>query len=312
MKNIVFLDSNSLGKADLTEIAALGRYTGYGFTAPDKVVERCKDADIVLTNKVVMSRDIMFRLPRLRMIAVVATGMNNVDLNAAADLGITVRNVAGYSTTSVAECTLAFVLALTRNLIHYDSYIKSGAYSVQEEVFHLDAGISNIRGKKWGIIGLGAIGHEVARLACAFGAEVAYFSTSGIERSEPYRRLGLEELLSESDIVSIHSPLNDQTRGIIGREQLGRMKQNAILVNVARGGIVDERALAEAIDGGIISGAALDVFSSEPLRESPLYSIRERSRIIMSPHTAWAADDAVRTLIHLTAQNIRQFIADSK
>jgi glycerate dehydrogenase len=234
--------------------------------------------------------------------------MNNVDLEAAAELGIEVRNAIGYSTYSVAETTLCSALALLREVVYYDEYFHSGRYAKSDRPFNFDRPTSQIRGKKWGIIGLGNIGREVARLASAFGCEVSYTSTSGVARKEEYPALPLEDLLAESDIVSIHAPLNAKTLNLLGEKELSLMKPSAILINVARGGIVNEEALAAALDGGVIRGAALDVFSTEPLTDSPLYRIKERNKLLASPHNAWSSDDAIDRLIGCIAKNIEEFL----
>ena len=306
--NIVFLDEYTLGGADLTRLHELGRYTGYSTTAPDEVADRCRDAEIVITNKVVMRRETLAALPGLRLICIAATGMNNIDLDAAAELGIAVRNAAGYSTHSVAETTLGAAIALRRHIVYYDRYVKSGAYSAAGQQFHFAKPTHQLYGSKWGIVGLGAIGHEVARLAAAFGCEVRYTSTSGAVREEPYPAVSLPELLGWADTVSVHAPLNDHTRGLIGAPELAVMKQSAILVNVARGGIVDEAALAEALDRGSVAGAALDVFSREPLAaDNPLLSIREPDRLLLSPHNAWSPREAIDVLVGCIAENIEEF-----
>ncbi len=305
MTNIVFLDRYSLCDRDLSLIESLGRYTAYDDTPRDKVAERLADADVAIANKVLIDGQTMRRLPRLKLICVAATGMNNIDLETAAELGIEVRNAGGYSTYSVAETTLCSALALMREVVYFDEYFKSGRYAAAERMFCYDRPTRQLRGRNWGIVGLGNIGREVARLATAFGCRVSYFSTSGAKREEEYPQLPLGELLADSDIVSIHSPLNDRTRGLIGREELSAMKPAAILINVARGGIVDEQALAEALDNDTIAGAALDVFSSEPLRESPLYHLRDPYKLLASPHNAWSSAEAIDRLVECIAENIR-------
>ncbi len=269
------------------------------------MAERLADADVAIANKVLIDGQTMRRLPRLKLICVAATGMNNIDLETAAELGIEVRNAVGYSTYSVAETTLCSALALMREVVYFDEYFKSGRYAAAERMFCYDRPTRQLRGRNWGIVGLGNIGREVARLATAFGCRVSYFSTSGAKREEEYPQLPLGELLADSDIVSIHSPLNDRTRGLIGREELSAMKPAAILINVARGGIVDEQALAEALDNDTIAGAALDVFSSEPLRESPLYHLRDPYKLLASPHNAWSSAEAIDRLVECIAENIR-------
>ena len=308
MKKIVFLDEYSIAGRDLSKITSQGEYIAYENTKKEDVVERLKGADIAITNKVMIDGDIMRQLPDLKLICVAATGMNNVDLETAKELGIVVKNAVGYSTISVAETTLASALALARNIVYFDEYFHDGRYSKADRAFCYDRLTFQISGKKWGIIGLGNIGREVARLATAFGCEVRYFSTSGAKREEAYPAMELDELLKWSDIVSVHSPLNERTRGLVGRRELQLMKPTSLIINVARGGIIDEAALAEALDNGWVSAAALDVFSVEPLRESPLYNIKDRYRLLASPHNAWSAAEAIDRLIDCVAENIRSWI----
>lgn len=306
---IVFLDEYSVCGRDLSSIKRWGDYTGYETTSPDEVLEKSKDAEIIISNKVVLNAETIASLPHLRLICVAATGMNNIDLNAAAEHGVEVRNAVGYSTYAVAETTLSSALALLREVTYYDNYFKSGAYSSSERIFNFDRPTAQLRGKRWGIIGMGNIGREVARLAEAFGCEVSYYSTSGVERKEAYPQLSLSELLSTSDILSIHCPLNEHTRSLIGAEQLAQMKPSAILINVARGGIVDEAALADALNEKRLRGAALDVFTSEPLRESPLYTLKDSYRLLASPHNAWSPVEAIDRLIGCIEQNIADYVA---
>ena len=309
MKKIVFLDEYSIAGRGLEKITSQGEYIAYENTAKEQVVERLKGATIAITNKVVIDGDAMRQLPDLKLICVAATGMNNVDLETAKELGIEVKNAVGYSTTSVAETTLASALALARNIVYFDEYFHDGRYAKADRAFCYDRFTFELRGKKWGIIGMGNIGREVARLASAFGCEVRYFSTSGVKREEQYPAMELNELLEWSDIVSVHSPLNERTRGLVGRNELQKMKPTSIIINVARGGIIDEAALAEALDSGWVAAAALDVFSVEPLRESPLYDIKDKYRLLASPHNAWSAAEAIDRLIDCVAENIRVWLA---
>lgn len=306
---IVFLDEYSVCGRDLSSIKRFGDYIGYETTSPDQVLERCADAEVVISNKVVLNAAIIASLPKLRLICVAATGMNNIDLNAAAEHGVEVRNAVGYSTYSVAETTICSALSLLREVTYYDNYFKSGEYAKSERIFNFDRPTAQLRGKRWGIIGMGNIGREVARLAEAFGCEVAYYSTSGVERDEVYNKLSLNDLLNSSDVISIHCPLNDRTHYLIDAEELAMMKKSAILINVARGGIVNEVALAEALNNGNLRGAALDVFTSEPLRESPLYNLKDPYRLLASPHNAWSSVEAIDRLIACIAGNIQEYIA---
>lgn len=306
MAKIVFLDEYSLGDMDLTPIKELGEYVGYDRTTKEQVLERCKGAEVVIANKTLLKGDTLRALPDLRFIAIAATGMNNVDLDVAAELGIGVKNVAGYSTSSVAEATMNFALALFKNTAYFDNYFKCGAYAASEDIFHFGRPVRQLRGSKWGIIGLGAIGREVARLASAFGCEVAYTSTSGVVREEEYPHKSLEELLGWADVVSIHCPLTPTTKGLIGEKELQKMKPTSIIINVARGGIIDEEALAKALNEKVIAGAGLDVFSREPLHASPLYDLEDKYTLVGAPHTAWAADEARKVLVQRMAENIKE------
>lgn len=309
-KNIVFLDQYSLGGADLSRLERLGNYVGYDRTTPGEVAERCIDADIVISNKVLLSAEVIAALPRLRLICVAATGMNNVDLDAAAARGIEVRNAVGYSTHAVTDATIGAAIALLRQSCYYDRYVKSGAYAASDTPFHFGRPIRQLYGKRWGIVGLGAIGRNVARVAEALGCEVRYASTSGAVREEPYPCETLDELLGWADILSIHAPLNDRTRGLIGARELARMKPEAVLLNMARGGIVDEQALAEALDAGRLAGAGIDVFRHEPMEpENPLLRVADPDKLLLSPHTAWAPVEAIETLVGCIERNICDFLS---
>ena len=309
MSKIVFLDEYSIAGRSLEKITSQGEYVAYENTKKEDVVERLKGAEIAITNKVVIDGEAMRQLPDLKLICIAATGMNNVDLEAAKEFGIEVKNAVGYSTISVAETTITSALALARNVVYFNEYFHDGRYAKADRAFCYDRFTFQISGKKWGIVGMGNIGREVARLASAFGCEVRYYSTSGVKREEQYPAMDLEELLKWSDIVSVHSPLNERTRGLIGRNELQLMKPSALIINVARGGIIEEAALAEALDNGWIAAAALDVFSVEPLRESPLYNIKDKYRLLASPHNAWSAAEAIDRLIECVAENIRVWLA---
>ena len=235
--NIVFLDEYSLGDADLGSIRALGNYTGYRTTVREEVADRCREADVVITNKVVFRRETLRQLPRLRLICVAATGMNHIDLEAAAELGIAVKNAVGYSTHAVTETTIGAAIGLLRQTVYYDRYVKT-AYAGSPLQYHFGRTTHQLYGSKWGIVGLGNIGRSVARVAEALGCRIAYTSTSGVVREEPYPEKPLDELLRWADVVSVHAPLNDRTRNLIGARELALMKPSAILINVARGGIV--------------------------------------------------------------------------
>ncbi|MBE0491529.1 MAG: D-2-hydroxyacid dehydrogenase [Sulfurospirillum sp.] len=306
---IVFLDALTLGNdADLRVLGEFGEFISYDTTTLDERLMHIGDAQIVLSNKVVIDKVIMDACKNLKLICITATGMNNVDLEYAKQKGIVVKNVAGYSTASVAQATFAHALALISSGAYYDAYVKNGNWSKSPIFTHLDKPIFEINRKTWGIIGLGAIGKEVAKIATAFGANIVFYSTSGVNNDSLYKRVPLEELM-QSDIISIHAPLNDKTNGLIKKEQLSLMKQGGILLNMGRGGIVDEQDLALAIDTQDIF-AGLDVMAIEPpASNNPLLHVRRKERLILSPHVAWASVEARKTLITMVSENIKKFLA---
>jgi len=308
MSKIVFLDSYTLGGADTGAISRLGEYTEYRSTSPDEVLGRCRGAEIVIVNKIVIGAEQMAALPDLKLICVAATGMNNIDLDYAAAHGISVRNAVGYSTHTVAEAAIGDAIALLRQVPYYDRYVKSGAYSASGAWVNFDRPTHMLCGRNWGIIGMGNIGREVARIAEAMGCAVAYASTSGAVREEKYERKELTELLSWADVVSIHCPLSDRTRNLLGKAELALMKPSAIIINVARGGILDEQATADALDGGALAGAAFDVYTSEPMKsDSPLLHVRDADKLILSPHNAWSAVESIEGLVECIARNIADY-----
>jgi glycerate dehydrogenase len=234
--------------------------------------------------------------------------MDIIDLEAAKKRDIEVKNVAGYSTHSVAQHTFALVLELLTHVSYYDKFVKDGGWIKSAIFTHIDNPIREIYGKKWGIIGFGAIGKEVAKIAQAFGADVWYYSTSGKNQDNKFPNTSLEELLSKSDIVSIHAPKNDKTRGLIGKKELDLMKKDALLINVGRGGIIDEVALKDALENEQIY-AGLDVLEIEPMSpNAPLKDLKFKDRLVITPHVAWASIEARKTLIEKTYKNIEDFL----
>ena len=307
---LAILDAKTLGSdIDLSGFSQFGEVEIYETTKPEETLERVKDKDIVVTNKVVIDKNIMDNSPNLKLICVAATGVNNIDVEYAKKKGIQVRNVAGYSTESVVQHTFAMLFYLLESLRYYDDYVKSGEYAKSDIFTHLGKPFWEIRGKTWGIIGLGTIGRRVADVASAFGANVIYYSTSGVERKEKYPRVSLDELLKTSDIVSIHAPLNEKTKGLIGYEQIKLMKPTAYLLNLGRGGIVVEEDLAKALDENLIAGAALDVLEKEPITEdNPLLKIKNKEKLFITPHIAWTSVEARKTLVNEIIENIKAFL----
>ena len=308
MKKIVVLDAITLGNVDFDKLKEFGEVILYDKTKAEDVEERIKDASIILTNKVVLNKDNLKDAEKLEIICETATGFNNIDVEYAKSKNIAVTNVAGYSTPTVAQHTFATLLHLYDKIGYYDEFVKSGEYSKSGIFTNLDRPFNDIEGKTWGIVGLGNIGKRVAKIAEAFGAKVVYYSTSGKNNNLEYKRVELDELLSESDIISIHSPLNKNTEGLFNYDNLKKMKKTSVLINMGRGPIVVEEDLAKAIDENIISGAALDVFSVEPMPEnSPLLKIKNKEKIVMTPHIAWASIEARERLFNDLIENIKAF-----
>lgn len=307
---IVILDAKTMGSdIDFKPITDIAYTKIYSSTSPGQVAERIIDADVVIVNKICLSRDNLMGCTHLKLICVFAVGFNNIDIDFCRKRNIRVRNIPGYCTESVCQHTFALLFALMENLRYYDDFVKSGAYSESKTANHIGKPFFEISGMNWGIIGMGAIGRRVAQVAAAFGANVRYSSISGAVRRENFKNVPLETLLKESDIISVHAPLNDKTRGLMGEKEFAMMKPGAVFINVGRGAVADEKALADALDNGLISGAAIDVFSSEPPeKSSPLLSIHNRERIVFSPHIAWASVQARRRCVEMTAENIVCFI----
>lgn len=306
---ISFLDAASLGPGlDLQRFSAWGELEIWDSTVKEETLGRLAGTVVAVANRVAFDETLFSACPALRLVLLAATGFNQIDLGAARRYGVAVCNVVGYSTASVAQHTLALVLALmeqTAWLDHYAKNLWAGSHSFDQfgRPFH------EIAGKTWGIIGLGNIGARVAGLAKAFGASVCYFSSSNADRSSEFPRLGLEELLRRCDILSIHSPLNEKTRGLLGARELQWMKPSAYLVNTGRGGIVDETSLAHALEEGVIAGAALDVTLPEPpLPENPLLALAHPERLILSPHVAWASVESRSRCLDEVELNLRAWL----
>jgi glycerate dehydrogenase len=313
MTNIVFLDAETLGPGiDFSILKSLGNYTEYSSTSPEDLLSRLDGVEIAIANKTRFTAETMKACPGLKLICVAATGMNNIDLDYAAQAGIAVKNVAGYSTDSVVQLTYAMLFALSMRISSFDTFVKSGDYSKSSLFTNYDYVFSELAGKQIGIIGLGAIGRKSAEAGIAFGAKIAYYSTSGKNTGASYPRLELDELLASSDVVLIHAPLNENTRNLINADKLKLMKPTAFLVNTGRGYIVNEEDLAEAIDSGIIAGAALDVFAREPmLATNPLLTVKHPERLLLTPHIAWTSLEARTRLLQGVADNIKSFLADT-
>ena len=304
---IAFLDAATMGDVSFEPFEKLGDFTRYENSTPEEARERVRDLDVLLINKVIVDKKLIDSAPNLKLICIAATGVNNIDVEYAASKGIPVRNAVGYSTDSVVQTTFMHILSLVGGAPYFDESVKSGSYSRSGMFTDTKWNWWELAGKTIGIIGMGNIGQKVARIAEAFGMKVCYYSTSGTGHCKDYPCLPLEELLKTSDIVSVHAPLNERTLNLIGREQLSMMKPQAYLVNVGRGAIIVEEDLAQAVDDGVIAGAGVDVFVTEPLPEShPYLRMIHPERMRLSPHIAWASIEARDRLIGIMAENIQK------
>jgi lactate dehydrogenase-like 2-hydroxyacid dehydrogenase len=310
MIQIVFLDKSTIGNVpNLKRFEEFGSVTLYETTSSGEVIGRVRQAEIIITNKVIIDKNVLDHAPALKLICISATGMNNVDLEYAAGKGIPVKNVAGYSTNSVAQSTFSMILYLLGHLRYYDDYVRSGSYAESPIFTHMGPSFSELNGKIFGIIGLGTIGKKVAGIATAFGSEVIYYSTSGRNDNRDYKRVELDELLKTSDFVSIHAPLNERTKNLLNKNNLGQMKPSSILINAGRGGIVNESDLVDALNDDLISAAGLDVLEKEPIAAmSPFLKIKNRERLLIMPHVAWASIEARTLLVDMIYENIRNFM----
>lgn len=306
---LCFLDGDSLGSGlDLTLFDKHGSFTNYPMTNPEEVAERIKDCEIVLTNKVVLTNEIL-ATSQVKLIAISATGANVVDLAYCSTHNIAVCNVAGYSTRSVAQHTITLVLNLLQNLTYYDRYTKSKEYLDNPWATHLKYPYYEVADKNWGIIGLGNIGREVAKIAQAFGANVTYYSTSGENNNPDFERQSLEDLLKSSDIISLHAPLSENTHHLLSYEQLCLLKPGALVCNVSRGALVDEEAMARALNENRLRGFATDVYSVEPpAPDFPLFSVNQPEKLLMTPHMAFCSTEARTTLLSEMDENIQCFL----
>jgi glycerate dehydrogenase len=307
---IVFLDRKTIGEdLNLDKFNDFGEVVMYNFSNPEDIHERVKDADIIILNKAPINRETIGEAKNLKLVCVTATGTNNLDKEFLDERGIEWRNVAGYSTNTVAQHTFALLFYIYEKLAYYDEYVKSEKYVNDEMFTHFAKNFHELAGKKWGIIGLGNIGKKVADIATVFGCDVSYFSTSGNHTDDTYPRVELDTLLKESDIVSIHAPLTDDTFHLIGADALHKMKNTAVLLNLGRGPIIEEQALADALENGEIAGAGIDVLDVEPMREdNPLKGIKDSQKLIITPHIAWASIEARVRLMDIIYHQIEDFL----
>ena len=308
--NIAILDGKILNPGDLSwkDFESTGNVEVYDTTSPDEIIPRSENAEFILTNKVPFTRETMEKLPKLKYIGVTATGYNIIDIQAARDLGITVTNVPEYSTEGVAESVFAHILCFTHRVSEHSESVRNGDWSASPLFSYSLFPLAELYGKTIGIVGMGHIGMRTAEIASAFGMGVIYTSRSSKSEAEEkgFRPVAFDTLLSESDYISLHVPLTPETENMINMESLRKMKQNAILINTARGGLIDEEALAAALKSRMIAGAGLDVLREEPPRHgSPLIGIPE---CIITPHIAWAAKETRMRLMNCTLDNLVSFM----
>lgn len=307
---LVFLDTKTIGEdIGLSAYDALGEVVKYGFSTLEEIPERVKDADVLIVNKIAINEQTIGNAKNLKLVCVTATGTNNLDKEYLKKRGIAWRNVAGYSTESVTQHTFALLFYLLEKIRYYDDYVKDEKY-INDTVFtHFAEHFNEVNGKTWGIIGLGTIGRRVADIAKAFGARVIYYSASGSPAQEGYEQVDFETLLTTSDIVSVHAPLNEYTKDLMDREAFAKMKKTAIFLNLGRGPIVVEQDLYEALETSEIAAAGLDVLCEEPMSETnPLAKIKDSKKLIITPHIAWASVEARNRLMQIIVEQIREFL----
>ena len=307
---LVFLDRKTIGDdIDLSIFKDFGEVVEYNFSSPEEVPERVADADILIINKIPINESTIGSARNLKLVCVTATGTNNLDKEYLDKRKIAWRNVAGYSTESVAQHTFSMLFYLLEHMAYYDNYVQGGKYINDTMFTHFDKVFPQISGKTWGIIGLGAIGRRVADIAKVFGANVIYYSASGAPAQEGYNQVNFDTLLSTSDIISVHAPLNEHTEGLMNDAAFAKMKPNALFLNLGRGPIVDEEALTNALNNGVIAGAGLDVIAVEPMSpDCPLLKVQDKSKLLITPHIGWASVEARTNLMNIIHNQIKEFL----
>lgn len=308
---IVFLDAKTIGEdIDLSGFDSLGEVIKYPFSTIEETAERVKDADVIIVNKIQINKQTIGAAEHLKLVCVTATGTNNLDKDYLEERKIAWRNVAGYSTESVAQHTFAMLFYLLEKLRYYDDYVKEDRYTNDIMFTHFAERFFELNRKTWGIIGLGNIGRRVAKIAEAFGMEVIYASPSGSAPQEGYHQVDLDTLLATSDIISVHAPLNTCTENLIGKTAFSKMKKDCIFLNAGRGQIVVEEDLANALESGTIAAAGLDVLREEPMsRSNPLRRIKDSKKLLITPHIAWASVEARTRLMNIILGQIKEFFS---
>lgn len=307
---VVFLERASLGMdVDVSCVHELGEVTIYDTIEADRLTEYIRDAEAVFVNKAAMTGEVLAQAPNLKIIAEMATGFDNIDIHYCKEHGIAVANAGHYSTESVAQHTFALALYLLNNMPYYDRVVKDGTYTASGSFSIFDQTVSELTGKTWGIVGMGMIGQRVAKIAEAFGCRVVTWSASGRTSGGEYPLLTWDDFLAESDIISLHCPLSDRTRHLINAEALEKMKDSAILLNLARGPVVDQNALYDALVSGKIAAAGLDVLEQEPMTvDNPLAKINDSGKLVITPHMGWASLQARTRDFLVSFENVKAFL----
>ena len=308
---IVFLDEKTIGDdLDLSGFDRFGEVVKYDYSTPEEAAVRSRDADVLIVNKVQINEASTGEAEHLKLVCVTATGTNNLDKEYLERRNIAWRNVAGYSTETVAQHTFALLFYLMEKMNYYDQYVKSGKYMNDRLFTHFSNVFYELNGKTWGIIGMGNIGRRVAEIAKVFGCNVIYYSTTGKNQQQDFQRVEWEELLTQSDIISVHAPLTDATLNLMDAEAFAKMKPSAIFINVGRGPIVVEEDLCRALETGEIAAAGLDVLREEPMsKDNPLQRIQDSSKLVITPHIAWASVEARKRLMKIVEKQIEDFLA---
>lgn len=311
---IVVLERNSVGTDISVDYSELGEVVYYENTVTvEETAERIKDADIVVANKAPINEQSLKDAPNVKLVCEFATGYDNVDIAYCKSRGILVANVVDYSTAMVAQHTFALAFYVGQKLRHYDEYVKSGAYAAQSRFSNFDVPFHELDGKTWGIIGMGNIGQRVARIAESFGCKVIFHSVTGKSKVTAYEQVDFDTLLAESDYLSLHCPLSELTRNLIDAKALSKMKKSAILINVARGAVVNNHDLYEALENDVIAGAGLDVIEKEPITaENPLSKLQDSNKLFITPHLAWASVEARKRCVEGVRLNIKAFMNGEK
>lgn len=311
---LVILDSDTLGyDLDFSVFEKFGELETYRFSSEDEVIERAQDASVCISNKVQYTKELIEKLPKLKLICLTSTGTNTADLKACRELGIEVCNIVGYSTESVLQLTYSLMFYLLAPLKFYDNYTKKGDYIDDFAFSHYKHTWNELNGKTLGIVGLGTIGSRVAAIGSAFGARVCYYSTSGMNSNSSYERVGFDELLSRSDIISIHAPLNTNTKGLFGLNEFEKMKKDSIILNLGRGPIINENELIDALNMGLIGKAGIDVLAVEPMiKNHPIMKLKDSGRLIMTPHVGWASIESRNRMVNEVVLNVESYLNGTK